>query len=296
MPERGPSARRRAASRAVKRPERRSLPELLAGPLRAIRYSTYNAWVDMWAMYSPLGWAFGWVSRVLMQVTFFAIIGLLLGSAEALRFLFVGSAVMVVATEALISVASTTWERRQGTLPLLVAAPSRLWPVFVGRSVQWVPSGVLTSSVALFGLSPFFGVSWSPGRAAAAFGCLVVAAVSTYFFAMVLGALVLAAMDLRNVVSNIAQAVMMLTCGVVVPASFWPGWVQAVGQAIPLTHAVSAIRALADPPSGGTVTGPVVSGVLTALAVGAGWLLVAALLLERLAATGRRTGSIEFAD
>lgn len=270
--------------------------ELVASPLRVMRYSTYNAWVDMWSMYSPLGWAVGWVSRVLMQVMFFAIIGVLLGSPEAVRYLFIGAAVMVTAMEALTSVASTTWERRQGTMPLLVAAPSRLWPVFVGRSIQWVPSGVLTASVALFALGPFFGVTLTPVRAVAVFGCLVVAGVTTYFLAMVLGAVVLTAMSMRNVVSNIAQVLMMLICGVMVPVTFWPEPVQAAAQAVPLTHALAAVRTLTDTPAGAPVAGEALAAVGLALAVGAAWLAVAALILERLAAAGRRSGSIEFAD
>ena len=264
-------------------------------PLRVMRHSAAKAWADMWAMYSPLGWCLGWMSRVLMQVIFFAIIGLLLEDPDQVRYLFIGAAVMVTAVEVLISVASTTWERRQGTLPLLVAAPTRLWPVFVARSVQWIPSGVLTASVALFGLGPFFGVTFTPLRALATFACLVVAASTTYLFAMVLGALVLSAMSLRNVVSNVAQAVLMLACGVVVPVGFWPGWVQGVAQTLPLTHALAAVRALADPP-GEFPAAEVGRGLLLAMVAGAGWLVVAALVLERLAASGRRTGSIEFAD
>lgn len=270
--------------------------EAVAAPLRAIRYSAYNAWVDMWAMYSPAGWLVGWVSRVLFQVIFFTVIGLLLDSPDAVRFLFIGQVVMVAAMEALTSVASTTWERRQGTMPLLVAAPARLWPVFVGRSIQWVPSGILTSSVACFGLGPLFGVTFSPGRAVAMFACLVVAGVGTYFLAMVLGAIVLTAMSMRNVVSNIAQMVMMLICGVTVPVTFWPEWVQAIAQAVPLTHAVTAARVLADVPAGTAVAAEVASHLGVALVVGVAWLVVAALLLERLAAAGRRSGSIEFAD
>jgi ABC-2 type transport system permease protein len=272
------------------------MPELVAAPMRAIRYSTYNAWVDMWAMYSPLGWVVGWMSRAMLQVVFFAIIGVLLDSPDAVRFLFVGVAVMIAATEALTSTATTTWERRQGTMPLLVAAPTRLWPVFAGRSIQWIPSGVLTASVALFGLGPFFGVTFSPVRAVAVFGCLIVASVTTYCLAMMLGAIVLNAMSLRNVVANVAQVLTTLTCGVTVPVTFWPGWVQATVQAVPLTHALSSVRTLADTPAGTPVAAEVLTGVGPALAVGAGWLVLAALMLERLAVAGRRSGSIEFAD
>jgi ABC-2 type transport system permease protein len=268
----------------------------LLTPVRVLRYSAANAWADMWVMYSPLSWVVGWLGRVVMQVVFFALVGILLDSPEALRFLFIGNAVMITAIEALICVASSTWERRQGTLPLLVAAPSRLWPVFVGRSVQWLPSGVATASVALFAVGPAFGITWTPLQALAVFGCLVVVAVTTYFFGLVLAALVLAAMRSRNIVSNVAYMVMMLICGVMVPVTFWPGWVQGIAQAIPLTHGLASIRVLADTSPAGNAAGEAGTGVLLALAVGAAWMMVAALLLERLAASGRRTGSIEFAD
>ena len=265
-------------------------------PLRVLRYSAANAWADMWVIFSPLTWSLGWVSRVLVQVVFFALIGLLLESEEAVRYLFIGNAVMITAMEALMSVTTTTWERRQGTMPLLVIAPTRLWPVFVGRSVQWLPTGVITASVALFVLGPAFGVGWTPTRALTVLGCLVVVSVATYCFALFLSAIVLTAIDLHNVISNMAQATTMLIAGVMVPVSFWPGWVEAIAQALPLTHGLAAIRSVVAAPAVAPVAGEVVPGVLLTLGVGAIWLLSAALLLERVAAAGRRSGSIEFTE
>lgn len=272
------------------------MPEPVMQPLRVVRYSAANAWADMWVMYSPLTWTVGWLGRVVAQVIFFATIGLLLDAPEATRYLFIGNAVMVTAMEGLLVVPSTTWERRQGTLPLLVASPSRLWPVFVGRSLEWLPSGVLTASVALFAVGPAFGVTWTLSTALATVGGLIVVAVSTYCLGLVLAALVLAAMDLRNVVSGVVYMTMMLISGVMVPVTFWPGWVQAAAQAVPLTHGLAAIRLLADPPTGGVPTGEVAILLLRGVGIAVGWLLVAALLLERVAAAGRRAGTIEFAD
>jgi ABC-2 type transport system permease protein len=270
------------------------MPDPLA-PLRVLRRSAANAWADLTVVYTPVTWTVGWLGRVVTQVVFFALIGVLLRSPEQVRYLFVGNAVMATAMEAMMCVASTTWERRAGTLPLLVAAPSRLWPVFVGRSLQWLPSGIATASVALFIVGPLFGITWTAGRAAAAFGCLVVVALSTYCLGLALAAVVLAAMNLRNIVSNVSYTGMMLICGVMVPVGFWPGWVQALARTIPLTHALAAVRTLAAPP-GTPLAGRVTTGCALALATGLGWLALAAVLLEVLAAVGRRTGSIEFVD
>jgi ABC-2 type transport system permease protein len=271
------------------------MPDPLA-PIRVLGRSAANAWADLTVIYTPLTWAAGWLGRVVTQVVFFALIGVLLHSPEQVRYLFVGNAVMATAMEAMMCVASTTWERRAGTLPLLVAAPSRLWPVFAGRSLQWLPSGVATASVALFAVGPLFGVTWTVGRAVVAFGCLVVVSLSTYCLGLAVAAVVLAAMNLRNIVSNLSYTGMMLICGVMVPVKFWPGWVQGFAQVIPLTHALAAIRTLAGASPAIPLTGRVTTGLGLALATGLGWLAVAAVLLEVLAEVGRRTGSIEFVD
>lgn len=197
---------------------------------------------------------------------------------------------MVTAHEVMMCVASTTWERTAGTLPLLVAAPTRLWPVFVGRSLHWLPSGVATASVALFAVGPAFGIRWTPVSAVAAFGCLVLVAVTTYGFGLAIAAVVLAAPNLRNVVSNVVITLMMLVCGVMVPVSFWPAWVGVLARAVPLTHGLAAVRAVAAGDGGA------LGHCAAALAVGGAWYIVAALLLERLATRGRRTGSIDFTD
>jgi ABC-2 type transport system permease protein len=89
---------------------------------------------------------------------------------------------------------------------------------------------------------------------------------------------------------------MMLICGVMVPVGSWPGWVQGLARAIPLTHALAAVRTLTAAPPGTPLAGKVTTGCALALTAGLGWLAIAAVLLEVLAAIGRRTGSIEFVD
>ncbi len=143
----------------------------------------------------------------------------------------------------------------------------------------------------MFGAGPFFGVTWSLGEALVVSLIVVVVALTTYCFGLFLAALVLRAMDLRNIISNVAYLSMMAICGVMVPTSFWPGWVQAVAQTLPLTHGLRAVRRVA---SDGVVAA-VATDCLLALGVAAVWLALAAWTLHRLAEQGRRDGSIEFA-
>ena len=261
--------------------------------VRVVLASTRNAWGDLSATFTPLSWTLGWLGRIIAQVVFYALIGSLLGSPDRIRYLFIGSAVLATAMEALLVVSTTTRERYSGTLPLLVASPTRLWPVFLGRSVQWLPSGVATATVALFVVGHAFGVSFTIGDGFAAFGVLLLVAITTYGYGLALAAMVLRFMRLRNWATNLSYTVMMLVCGVMVPLTFWPAWVQWIAQIFPLTHTLEVIRLLE---SGSYTASAVLMHLGLSLLVALVWYAIGALLLERLAATGRRDGTIEFAE
>jgi ABC-2 type transport system permease protein len=272
------------------------MPELRpgrpAGTLLVLRYSAASAFADFSTIYTWRTWTLGWLSRVLCQVAFFALIGRLLGAPEQGRFLLVGNAVMIAALESMFVVASTTWERRAGTLPLLLAAPTEPALVFAGRSVQWLASGSATAIISLCGLGLAFGLPLHLTTVLAAVPLVVLVSVSTYCFALVPAALVLRVMQLRNVVANLTMLTMMTFCGVQVPTTFWPGWVQGVASALPLTHGLAAVRAALAGADWSVVLPPV--GAEVALATG--WLAAAVLAFRRLAEHGRRDGSIEFGD
>ncbi|ROR73237.1 ABC transporter permease [Bogoriella caseilytica] len=261
--------------------------------LTTIRAAGLVAAADMRATHTVFTWSLGWLSRVLVQVVFFAVIGVLLEDAGAVQYLFLGQAVMVLVAELFFAVPSTTWERGSGTLPLLVAAPAALWPVFVGRSLQWLPSGLATSTVALFALGPLFGLTWSLGSGTAAWAVLAVTGMAMYPVALTLAALVLQGPRWRNVVSNVGHTLIMLIAGVTVPTAIWPGWLQAVGQSLPLTHGLQAIR---DLEAGVASTASVLTGTGVTLGLGALWLAAAAGLFTIFAERGRRAGSIAFQE
>lgn len=261
-------------------------------PLRVIRAASRVALADLRAIYTPLTWSIGWLGRIIMQVLFFALIGSLLGSPEAVTYLFVGQAVMATVVECFMAIPSTTWERRTGTLALLVSAPGPLWPVFVGRSLQWLPSGVATGSIVLLVVAPFFGITWSPAAAALVVPVLAVIAASMYAVAITLAAVVLRGPRWRNVTSNVAHTSVMLLAGVVVPVTVLPGALQVLAQAIPLTHGLAVVRELQSAGPSGHLLGPL------ALTVGLGlaWYVAAGLAFTAFGGAGRRDGSVDFEE
>lgn len=258
--------------------------------LGVVRYSAANAWADFRATYTWWTWGFGWLGRMLAQVTFCAFVGVLLADPGQIRYLVIGNAIMVCVVETMSVVASSSWERAEGTLPLLSAAPARMGWVFFGRSLQWPISGALTALVSLFVLSPFFGVHWTPAHVLPLVGLVLLTTATTYAVGLFLSPFVLTASGARNIVSNSAYLLMMAICGVVVPVAYWPAWVGAVAQALPLTHTLAAVRAL----DAGVPAAEVLGQAGLALLCGAGWLIAALVAFAVLEERARHNDSFDF--
>lgn len=264
----------------------------LPAPLRIARHAVAAGIADFSTMFTWRTWTTAWLGRMVLQVVFFALIGLLVGDAATVRFLVIGNAVMLAAVESMFVVASTTWERRAGTLPLLVASPTSPLLVFASRSVFWLATGFVSSSVSLFVGAAVFGIALPFPRALLVPPMILVVGTSTYLFASFLGALILRAMEFRNVVGNVVHLAMMAICGVMVPRDVWPSGVRAIAALLPVTHGLAAIRHLLD--GGGAV--PVLRGLALELTVGVAWYLLAMLSIQRLVDRGRADGTIEYAD
>ena len=83
------------------------------------------------------------------QVAFFAMLGNLLDSQERIEFLLVGTAVIAGCAKANVVIAVSTWDRGDGTYPLLVISPSSLLPAIIGRTTIWMLDGAFTTLVTL---------------------------------------------------------------------------------------------------------------------------------------------------
>lgn len=242
-------------------------------------------------MFTLQSWLFGWFLRVLAQVVFFALIGRLLGSQQQTHFLLVGNAVVIAAIQALGAVASTTWERQFGTLHLLIAAPSSLLTALIGRSMYWAAAGLVSSFGSLLIVGAIFGLPLPWPRVILVVPLISIVALSTYMFATFLGALVLRAIDARNLVANVSSITLMAIAGVNVPVDFFPVPVQWLAAGLPVTHGLYAIRQLL----GGAPIPVLVPHIAAEIGIAVAWLVAALIALRRFAEAGRRDGSIEFA-
>ncbi|MBM7781866.1 ABC transporter permease [Arthrobacter tumbae] len=263
---------------------------------RIFRLAIRSGIQDFRQNYTVKSWTFGWLMRVLVEVLFFALIGVLLQDRETMLFLAVGRGLFLGVQEIMWTIQSSAWERNEGTLPLLVSAPGKVWPVFAGRSTQWFPSALTTSLIALFVLAPVLGVRYAGLQpVVVVIVGLVISVAGTYALALACASLVLRAPQYRNLASNLVHAVMALICGVHVPVEFWPTPIQWFAQTFPITHGLGAVRTALDSPVGSAIQ-VAVPGLLAAIAVSLAWFGLSVLLLERFASSARRNGSIDFDD
>ena len=104
----------------------------------------------------------------------------------------------------------------------------------------------------------------------------------------VLGALGLRARDVFFL-ANLVVFSLLLFCGVNVPFDSMPGWVQAIGRCLPLTHGIMAARQIAD----GASLSDVSDLVWTELGIGAAYAAGAFALFKVFELEGRRRASFE---
>ncbi|AUG78255.1 hypothetical protein CFP65_3462 [Kitasatospora sp. MMS16-BH015] len=267
------------------------LIQTLLKQLRIVRYAAVAASAEYRHTHNWRTWTFGWLGRMLSQVTFFALIGKLLGSEQQMHYLVVGNAVMVCVMETMTVVAAGVRERYDGTLALLTAAPAPMSTVLFGRGLHAPLGGALTSAVSLFLLAPLFGVHTPLAQLPVLALLILATAFSTYGIGLFLGALAIGLPGSRNVISTCCNLLMMAIAGVQVPVTFWPAWVQAVASALPLTHALAAVRAVVAGEGAATVARAAALTLLTGLA----WLAAASLATATVRQRGRRRGSFDYA-
>lgn len=261
----------------------------MTSSLRILHQAAVFAIADMRATHTWRTWLFGWVARLLTQVAFFALIGLYVADAEAMRYVLVGNIVALTCLESMIVVLSAAEERVRGTLPLLAIAPTSHVPIYFGRGLHWLASGIGSSLIAWLALPPLLGVPLPWPQALYAWPMIIVVALACYCYGCFLAGLAVRRLGLEWIVLNLGYLPIMAFCGVNVPLSFWPSWLQTILSFLPLTNGLAGIRTVL---AGGPWSQALTSLALE-VAVGVGWLLLAALSINRVVARGRVDGSLE---
>lgn len=255
-----------------------------------MRYAVYSGAVDYLSIYTWRSWLGGWFVRVLAQVTFFALIGRLLGTQQQVWFLLVGNAVMLAAMEGIFALNMVGWERGTGTLALLAASPTSPVVVLASRGAYLVADGTASALGALVVLAPVFHLPLPWPSALLVAPLTVLIGLSAYALGTFLGGLIIGFRSVNSIVVNVGIVVLMALCGVNVPLDAYPGPVLWISHCLPITNGLLAVRDV--------LAGDIGGAGLHALAeagVAAGWFGLCVLTFGRFVQRGRRTGSLEYA-
>ena len=224
----------------------------------------------------------------LFQILFFVYVGRY-AQLQNDAFFVVGNAIQVSAMAGIYGMAMAIGgERWQGTLSPLLTSPANRAALFLGRMLPQLVNGLVVSTWG-------FVMGWlltdfdPPASSIPALALVVVvSALACTAFGAMFGAIGLRARDVF-VVANIVYFAMLLFCGVNIPVDTLPGWMQAVGNALPLTHGIEAGRAIADGASVSSVGDLIVTEAL----IGAAYAIVGLVLFRYFEAEGRRKASLD---
>ncbi len=177
--------------------------------LRIMRYALLSGAYDYGSIYTWRSWLGGWFLRVLAQVSFFALIGRLLGAEQQTWFLLVGNAVMLAAMEGVWALNMVGWERSAGTLPLLAASPTSPVLVLASRGVYLIADGSISALGALFVLGPLFGLPLPWPRVLLVIPLTILVGASAYCLGTFLGGIVLGFRGVNSLVANVGLVAVM---------------------------------------------------------------------------------------
>ncbi|MFD8687703.1 ABC transporter permease [Streptomyces sp. NPDC059651] len=222
----------------------------------------------------------------LLQLLFFVFLGRELHVADD-RFYLLGNAVVSASTACVYGgTMAIANERRYGTLGAVLLSPRNRAPLWFGRALPYVLNGlvisVFTLSVACLLLGLRIPVGALPGLAAV----LLAAAAGCSAFGLALGALGLRFRDVF-LISNVASSGLLLLTGANVPRENLPDWMRAVGDVLPMTHAAETARELS---AGAGLDG---RGIAAELATGAGYIVLAVVLLKVFERGSRRRATLD---
>ncbi|HSM02797.1 MAG TPA: ABC transporter permease [Acidimicrobiia bacterium] len=257
--------------------------------LRVTAHAALVGFEDTRAQYTWMSWLFGWMIRATAQVLFFAAMGVLLDSDALILFAFIGNVAAMPALHGMAVGPDTAWERGLGTLPLLVAAPGSMLPVFAGRSSFYIAQGVGEGFLIFALLAPFLGFSglwwWLPPA-------LLVVSLGSYGIGLFLAAVAIRRPRIGNIIFNLTFWGIVAIAGVNVPTEVFPGWVQTLADILPLHHGLLGVREV-------LATGPSWEAARQfglELSIGLGWFLVALIAFRTFAESGRKDGTIDLVE
>jgi ABC-2 type transport system permease protein len=186
------------------------------------------------------------VPRTILQALFFVLIAKAAGGDQLARFAVIGNAVQMAVFFVLLSMEIVIEaEKWNGTFQYLIASPAPWLPIMLGKSMFQFVDAFLSSAIVFAVLIPLMNLQISLLNLLSSVPLILLTIVSACSLGWLIGAI---SLPIRwgFVICNVLAYVMMVLCGVNFPFTALPPAVQIVGNLLPFTHGLLAIRAIID--------------------------------------------------
>jgi ABC-2 type transport system permease protein len=241
-------------------------------------------WLSPWIFIPSL------VLTPIFQILLFVYIGRAAG-VQSDEFFVIGNAIQYASIPCIFSMThAIAGERYQQTLAYLLVSPAGRLSIFLGRALPVVVNGMFVAAFALLVAGSILRI----GIPTSAWPAILLVICVASFSCTGLG-LITAAIGLRvretAVLNNIIFGLLLIFTGANVPLDEMPGWMEAIGRSVPLTHAIEAAREIANGASLADVSGL----LATEFAIGVVYTILGYGALRFMELSSRKRASIQIA-
>jgi ABC-2 type transport system permease protein len=247
-----------------------------------IAYRALFNWLNPWIFVPTL------IVVPIFQLLFFAFLGRSAG-LESDRFYVIGNALQLAALPGLFAMTfAVSGERWSQTLSPLLATPANRAAIFLGRALPVIANAMFVCVVSFVAGALILGVHIDTAAIPALAVVITATSISCTGFGMLGAGLGLRWRD-AIIAINLADAVLLIFCGVNIPIDSLPAWMQATSEYLPVTHGLRAARRVADGATLDSVSGL----VLAELAIGAVYGALGFFWIRYLEGAARRGATLE---
>jgi ABC-2 type transport system permease protein len=215
-----------------------------------------------------------YMPRIILQILFFTYLAKSAGGDSLAVFAFIGNLVHTGMMNAMFNTSDTIQaEKWNSTLEYLIAAPSNWVPSILGKSIASHVETMLRAILVCLIMIPLFKLNVSPLMLLRALPVMLAVIFSASALGWVIGII---SMPIRwgNLILNTLTYTMIILCGINFPFSALPSAVQVIGNFLPVTHGLLAIRAIVAGASYSSVFPQIGMEILVGLAyAGLAWFL-----------------------
>jgi ABC-2 type transporter len=223
------------------------------------------------------------VPRVLLQGVFFVLLGRMLGGTPGAMFSFTGTVAFTACGSCIVELCDVPMEDHwSGSYYRLQAGVTAPAAIYLLRSLPYIGTGMVSALLVLGIDGPLLGLGRGAVGLLPALPLFLLSAVTSAMFGLAVAALAIGGSN-DVLFGNLAAYVVLAATGIVAPVRAGLHWLTYLGDVLPLSHGLEAVRAsMAGRPWTGEAAREAV--------VGAAWLAVALLLIHRQdrAARGQR--------